>query len=422
MVEWYWDKKQKSSNKKNEKSNNIEANLSHQNLQEKMKGYHMPIGSHFFMEAKDKFPIWKICLTGGPCAGKTTSIAHISEYLSQRGFRVFVVPETPTMTMLGGGIIIMGCLSSEQIIKFQTYLMKIQMHLEDYFTELAMQYGEKAVVLCDRGVMDPCAYINSEQWQTILDENSWNTEELRDKRYDSVIHLVTAADGAKEFYTKENNQARYEDAETAIKVDERIRKAWIGHNSFVLVDNSMPGFQNKINKVLSAVLKVINLPQPEQLVRKFIVETTDSIPQNMIQTKFNVEEIFLKGGEEGKQRKLSKVGQGNTSSFFIATRKIGLKTFHEEKKKIGAREYLDLRSQIDEKCRILTKERTTFIWETKYYVLDCIKIAKEEKNLYLLKTEANDIKSGVSIPAFIKVIKEVTDSEEFASYSLAKPK
>jgi len=52
---------------------------------------------------------------------------------------------------------------------------------------------------------------------------------LRDKRYDSIIHLVTAADGAESFYTLENNVARYEDVPTAIKVDQNLQNAWKGH-------------------------------------------------------------------------------------------------------------------------------------------------------------------------------------------------
>jgi Tfp pilus assembly protein PilE len=52
-----------------------------------------------------------------------------------------------------------------------------------------------------------------------LDLNNYNIVYLRDKRYDVVLHLVTAADGAEKFYTLENNAARYEDVPTAIKVD-----------------------------------------------------------------------------------------------------------------------------------------------------------------------------------------------------------
>lgn len=71
----------------------------------------------------------------------------------------------------------------------------------------------------DRGVMDPKGYMDDNTWQAVLDESGWNAVYLRDKRYDAVIHLVTAADGAEKFYTLENNVARYEDVPTAIRVD-----------------------------------------------------------------------------------------------------------------------------------------------------------------------------------------------------------
>lgn len=88
--------------------------------------------------------------------------------------------------------------------------MRTQMALEDYFTDLAILANKPAVILCDRGVMDPYAYMNEESWQIILDEEGWSPVNLRDKRYDAVVHLVTAADGAEDFYSKGNNNARYE--------------------------------------------------------------------------------------------------------------------------------------------------------------------------------------------------------------------
>lgn len=35
-----------------------------------------------------KAPIYRICLTGGPCAGKTTALATISQNLTDKGFLV----------------------------------------------------------------------------------------------------------------------------------------------------------------------------------------------------------------------------------------------------------------------------------------------------------------------------------------------
>lgn len=96
------------------------------------------------------------------------------------------------------------------------------MNLEDYFYDLAVLNGKPSVILMDRGVMDPKAYMDEPTWQAVLDLNDYNIVYLRDKRYDVVIHLVTAADGAEQFYTLENNAARYEDIPTAITVDHNL--------------------------------------------------------------------------------------------------------------------------------------------------------------------------------------------------------
>lgn len=74
------------------------------------------------------------------------------------------------------------------------------MHLEDVFTQIAINSEVPCVVVCDRGVLDGSAYTTQKLWHAILDETGWTTVQLRDKRYDAIIHLVTAAKGAEEFY------------------------------------------------------------------------------------------------------------------------------------------------------------------------------------------------------------------------------
>lgn len=54
----------------------------------------------------------------------------------------------------------------------------------------------------------------------MLDEYGLNEVNMRDKRYDAVFHLVTAADGADKFYNNDN-VARHETAEVAISQDRR---------------------------------------------------------------------------------------------------------------------------------------------------------------------------------------------------------
>jgi hypothetical protein len=60
----------------------------------------------------------KIVFTGGPCAGKTTSMAFCTELLKERGFRVYIVPEAATLIAMGGGMINVGNYSAEEKIMF----------------------------------------------------------------------------------------------------------------------------------------------------------------------------------------------------------------------------------------------------------------------------------------------------------------
>ena len=90
--------------------------------------------------------------------------------------------------------------------------------------------------------MDGSAYTSENIWQALLDETGWSTIQLRDRRYEAVIHLVTSADGAQEFYTTANNEARYESNKDAIELDKKLINAWVGHPHFSIIDNSQVGF------------------------------------------------------------------------------------------------------------------------------------------------------------------------------------
>lgn len=89
------------------------------------------------------------------------------------------------------------------------------MALEDAYTNIAEAIGGKALVICDRGVMDGCAYVSKDMWQAILDELGVPIIHLRDVRYDAVIHMITAALGAKQYYSLKDNDARYESLDAA---------------------------------------------------------------------------------------------------------------------------------------------------------------------------------------------------------------
>ena len=111
--------------------------------------------------------------------------------------------------------------------------MSMQMDLENYFQKIASIQKKSVIILTDRGVMDNTAYCTPEVEQKIYEQTGCNKTDIRDNRYDMVIHLVTAADGAEEYYTLENNAARTETPEVAKMLDKMTQGVWNGHPNYV---------------------------------------------------------------------------------------------------------------------------------------------------------------------------------------------
>src|SRR5262245_56015587 len=68
-------------------------------------------------------PIHRIVLTGGPCGGKTTALAHIAERLQSLGFGVYLVPEAYTLLYTGGASA--QGFSTEQLLRFQAAHLRL---------------------------------------------------------------------------------------------------------------------------------------------------------------------------------------------------------------------------------------------------------------------------------------------------------
>lgn len=77
--------------------------------------------------------IKKIVLTGGPCAGKTTALVKVIEHFSSLGYKVFTIPEVPTMFTQAG----MNYLTSNKDFFYvgEKATLLTQLHLEDSFTK-----------------------------------------------------------------------------------------------------------------------------------------------------------------------------------------------------------------------------------------------------------------------------------------------
>ena len=95
--------------------------------------------------------------------------------------------------------------------------------------------------------------MNPGDWDVLKAKNPhWNEVDLRDNRYDQIIHMVTAANGAEQFYTLENNVTRTESIDFAREIDKRLSKAWIGHPVLDCIDNC-GAFEVKIARTLQVI-------------------------------------------------------------------------------------------------------------------------------------------------------------------------
>jgi predicted ATPase len=215
-------------------------------------------------------PVHRVVVSGGPCGGKTTAMADVGERLRARGFGVFVVPEAASLLFTGGATF--ADATSAQISVFQEALLRTQMALEDNFFRIASASARPSVLLCDRGAMDGKAYMTSAEWAAMLRANKWDPVCLRDERYDLVIHMVTAADGAVPFYQLENNAARTESVDEARVVDKRTQNAWVGHPHLRIIDNRT-GFREKIDRVFSNIGKLVGVHDisKSREIRKYVV-------------------------------------------------------------------------------------------------------------------------------------------------------
>ena len=106
------------------------------------------------------YQLKKIVLTGGPCAGKTTALVKVIDHFSSLGFKVFTIPEVPTMFAQAG----MDYLTSNHEFFYQGEIATLQeqLGLEDKFIQIAQTVKEPAVIVCDRGAMDISAYMDTD--------------------------------------------------------------------------------------------------------------------------------------------------------------------------------------------------------------------------------------------------------------------
>ena len=358
----------------------------------------------------------KIVLTGGPCAGKTTALVRVIEHFNNLGFKVFCVPEVPTIYSLAGW----NYLTPNRKLYFEgeRAILTTQIALEDAFSRLAAVCQKPVLIVCDRGTLDISAYMAPEEWADITADAGVNAGMLR-QRYDAVLHLVSAADGAEQYYTTATNSTRYEQADEeglriARELDKKVIRAWTGHPHLRVINNH-DDFEQKMQRVIREISSVLGLPQPVTEERKYIVEVTgplpDTIDSDILQTY-----LVSEPGTEVRLRRRS-WANGKVVNVHNTKKRTAPGEQIETERQVENALYESLLQQADPYRQPISKLRQSFIWRGQHFELDTYRGPLQ--GLVILETKGIADVEDVNFPPFIRVIQDVTGNKSYYNYNLA---
>ncbi len=179
----------------------------------------------------------RVVLTGGPGAGKTAVLEMLAHLVCPH----VVITRESAGILFAGGFPRRSDAAARRAVQRAIYY--VQLELE----ELAAA-NNPALVLCDRGVVDGCAYWPGPDtfWDAVA-----TTRSAALARYDAVIHLRTP-DGSSGY--GHQNPVRIETPVEAREIDARILDAWDGHPRRLIVDATT----DFVSKAAQAIALLLN--------------------------------------------------------------------------------------------------------------------------------------------------------------------
>ena len=358
--------------------------------------------------------IRKIVLTGGPSAGKTTGLSWIQNAFSKLGYTVLFVPETAT-ELITGGVAPWTCGSN---LDYQKVQMKLQLAKEKLFEQAAQSMNaEKILIVCDRGALDNRAYMDEREFAAVLADIGKTEAELL-AGYGAVFHMVTAAKGAEEFYTFENNPARYENAEEARALDDRLIAAWTGHPYLRVIENDCD-FREKLTRLIAEIRSFLGEPDLMEIRRRYLIaypdtEVLENLPgcrkAEMVQTWL----YSLRGDDLRLRERREK-----DSAFYYKSyrRRAPDGTQIQVEEPLTREEYGELLLNADPGKRPLRKTRYGITYDGRYFEVDLYPFWSDKALLrFELRTEDEEIR----FPPELKPLRDVTGDERYRSISLVE--
>lgn len=190
----------------------------------------------------------RICVTGGPCGGKTSIIGYLSDTFSDS---LLVVPEVASFC---AGVGIERNDSAGRLV-FQRVVLGVQLCLQENVAAVSGVTGKH--VILDRGVLDCFAYVEDAALllgnvtgQAIAEYMAW---------YDAVIHVTSLASDFPELYVTDERNFRSEAVAEARALDMRLEQLWSPHRNYHRVRCSLDSISGKRESVLRILRRYIDI-------------------------------------------------------------------------------------------------------------------------------------------------------------------
>lgn len=371
--------------------------------------------------------IIRIGLEGGDVAGKSDAEPFLRKKLEEKGVEFIFIPEVASRIINQYGLDPRELRERDprRYFDFQLLILRSQLIEEALALEHAKKLKDEnklVVIATDRTCAGIPTYTSDEDYLRMLEMLEQDRMTIRDARYDAIIHMVTAADGALEAYQRSvgRNKARKKcPPDVAIAFDRQTQRACLGHPHHRIVDNSTD-FNEKLERVWRHVERIID-PDPDEIEKKFWIYNRPDMSQFPV--PFEPVKIFQTYLADSPGHRVRMRMQENGGRLYYETRKIPTEVPGKEKEKeklIGYGEYLLKLKEKDLAREEIVKTRYHFIWKNQHFEMDFFHAPKEIRAITLLEVELLHENEPVEVPPFLGEFKEVTGDPRFKNTNLCK--
>lgn len=378
--------------------------------------------------------IFKIAVTGGPCAGKTTLLDKIRrEATNISNVKVFFAKEAATLIKHCG----INFMDAGGDSTFQELIIEQQVLAEDRAFRVANRYSEshpdtKVIIICDRGIMDGEAYFDSpSDFAKILLRYSL-TKEIVYARYDAVICLRSAAIGAREFYTTMDGTPRDESIDEAAMLDKKVCAAWKGHEKYTEIDNSFK-FYEKLDKAISKIFAVASVEIPKEICKRYVVETPNlfELVGKRNSSLFVDQTFFLKESDANSVSAIKIRRSGDNPNYFLSNQRWDFvkNPISNEMVEaavvdtvfcIGEKEFINYLKNVDSSVKILEKMTYSFYIGASVHCEIDLFLCNQNRAYLKAYFDADTKENRELIENSFEIVREVTYNKSYCEREIAR--